>query len=452
MKKKIGIIIGVVVAIVAIVVGVIFLTKDNSTSGDIGPLCDSLEIADWKTTGIREYGIAEEAEFSEGYVTSAGTVYVIRDTRMGEGDDDWQVSSKTYIALETDDKVWIDECLDYGDSYVPELVEALELKLADIDDDGVEEIFILLSMHNHGAPGRGQNYSMIWKIYDNGIAEIFNGDEFDNGFSAELKQGYLAEITNKFVEYSYEFDCSLDEDEFFFDEEGNPCYDDEYFTVSEVVFHPIWNFDIKDVNGDGKNEVMLKQWIWLADCTDMEMDAVTTIAFNDGEFEVVDATVEVSAEKSYVFYDTTEFEQDENNKNAVYDRVIEAFDDNFPLEEDAHDDSHRSYTFWDINEDGMDELIIHTGYYQYEKMYHIYTYADNIIVGVGRLSADRYSPHDGNRTIIFAGGQSDMEWYSTYRMVDNQLVLIENGEQTLEMNEEFDFDKYGPAIELNERY
>lgn len=437
MNKKIGIIIGVVVAVVAIVLGVVFLTPDKD-AGNVDYISDYIEKTDdWKTAGLSEYGIDDEVEFSEAFESSAGNVYLIRNMEYNTGDA--LSVSTTYIAVETDDKIWISQCDTEDGGYVPELAEGHDVKFADVDGEDGEEVLVTLMHHNHGAPGRGQYATMVWKICDNGIKEIFNGKDLDNGFEIQLAEEYTAIVKNSAFNYEKELDCYNDEG-LFFDENGSPIPDSNYDSI-----HPVWEMDAKDVDGDNENELICKQWIYLSESTFHEHDAVTVLKYSSASevFEVVDAYVQVSAKPSYVPFD--EIIENGAKGNEVYDVVFDAYKDFETY--DGFVCGYASYAFYDIDKNGTDELIIETSTCEADRLYHFYTFDGERIVDVGQINGwhTTLSAKDGR--VEAATGHSMGFMYTVYEFTGESLVQILYEEYEYDDDEGSDIE-FGTEIEF----
>lgn len=82
----------------------------------------------------------------------------------------------------------------------------------------------------------------------------------------------------------------------------------------------------------------------------------------------------------------------------------------------------RSYSFFDIDKNGIDELIISGGYYSYS----IYTYCEGelILLGVNKYGGESIKIYPDNGIIFWAGGHSDQYFEEYIKISGDTAVLI----------------------------
>lgn len=82
----------------------------------------------------------------------------------------------------------------------------------------------------------------------------------------------------------------------------------------------------------------------------------------------------------------------------------------------------RSYSFFDIDKDGIDELIISGGYYSYS----IYTYCEGelILLGVNKYGGGSIKIYPDNGIIFWTGGHSDQYFEEYIKISGDTAVLI----------------------------
>lgn len=400
MKKKNGIIIGVIIAVVVIILGLVFLGPDKDTgaenpSENITQNEEMNEIVNWEgdtfeavkeaidlnSVDLSEYGISDDHEISTPYPVSDGFVYVVRDFI-----DEW--SSKTYVFYTTADKVIYGETESDIPRFEGSIDEVIYITSADLDGVSGEEI--VLNMPNGGNAGYE---SYILKINEDEVIvmQSFFGMEDANGFSFRFEAPFKMVVTNEIDDDEYIIDMKGNEEhERFFDAEGNPEMDgpepmmDGYF-----IFEPV---QIDD--GYGVRRVQHTSIASHANCAGF---AETVVKYVDGKFEVVDARF-LSAD-DYVEY------------NDGYVQYL-------------------GFTRCDINEDGVDELITHTGTCEMDRIYNVYTVADDKLVYAGSIGGWHSSLYDGKGTITMAAGMSMEGSYYTYSLKDYKLVIDTEGDYT----------------------
>ncbi len=298
MKKKFGIIVGVIVVIAAIVLGVMFLSPDKDTSAEktsdnaqTTVNSDNVEVMkntiDLNTIGLSEYGISDDHEISKAHPSSLGSVYLVRDFGAEE--------IKTYLFVTTQDEVmYMDtETVCGGRISVAESdTGAYTVQFANVDGKDGEEILLLTDTGGNG--GKGIHETTVWKINDNKIQPIHFSDE--EVFDVTLKAPFTVVFKNEELGYEKELVCEEDS-ESLFDDNGNPDTD-EY----SGGFYPPYEVTV-DSDGDGKTDkciVSLRSWSYLSRSfgEGESVESVVKYVFDEGKQELViyDAYVELTSE------------------------------------------------------------------------------------------------------------------------------------------------------------
>ena len=452
MNKKIGIIIGVVVAVVAIILGVVFLGPDKDVSVDdptenITDVMNQDEVADVTeeiteteeateesteeatkaeeseyipegpgigapqkpnimdetiylgSANLKKYGISTGCEISQPYPTLLGCVYLVRDYN-----DD---SSKTYLFVTTQKDI-VCEDLDFELPSVISLADSYMIKTVDLDGEAGEEI--ILNLFNGGQGGAGGYNSYIFKIAKNKLVEMKQPDGVyeETGFTANLRAPYEIVVTNKYNDEECVISAKGNEEhERFFDAKGNPDGSCELACDSFFTFEPI---ELED----GSYGVRRLQYSYIGSHANCLGYAETVIKYNANKkaFEVISANF------------------------GHPDVFVETF-------------GYSEYAYCDINEDGVDEFIIHTGASEGDRTYDVYTYDENRLVYVGAIEGWHATLYDGKKTITMAAQTSGEGFYYTYEMKNNRLKLVEKGDYTLDGNSST-LKNVGKAIEFKE--
>lgn len=295
MKKKIGIIVGVIVVIAAIVLGVIFLAPDKDVakekpSDNVQTTAGSNFAEEMKNTidlnsvDLSEYGISDDREVSKAYPSSIGRVYLVRDFGADE--------TKTYLFVTTKDKVMSVDTKTVGVVSISdaENTGAYTLQFADVDGKDGEEILLLTD--TGGVGGKGIYEATVWTINDDKIQLIKFSEE--EAFDVSLKAPFTVVFKNEALGYEKELVCEEDS-ESLFDEKGNP--ESEKY---DSAFNSPYKMEV-DSDGDEKTDkciVSLTRWSYLARSVDGDVDSVVKYVFDESKQELViyDAYVEVDAE------------------------------------------------------------------------------------------------------------------------------------------------------------
>jgi len=172
----------------------------------------------------------------------------------------------------------------------------MTMYIHDVDGDGREEVIIHQDVDMFG--GAGQYRTMVFKITDNELKELFksptDGGLFDTGFRSSFLDGCNFQINNIYTGYSETFDFrNYDSKESFWDEKGHPYdwddwdgWDGSWLWVDSFCYlNPI------DIDNDGVFEIACEQYSCLIDHSDYIGEAKSILKYNAETqvFEVVDA-------------------------------------------------------------------------------------------------------------------------------------------------------------------
>ena len=153
MNKKVGIIIGVVVAVVAIVLGVVFLAPDKDVSVDdptenitdvmnqdeVADVTEEITPIDLTTVDLSQYGLSTDYEISEAFPTTKGNYYYVCDYGAGAENE-----FEEYRFFTTEEDVM---CARLRMSDVETYIYPIEYIFYDINNDGVEELIVDEKVH-----------------------------------------------------------------------------------------------------------------------------------------------------------------------------------------------------------------------------------------------------------------------------------------------------------------
>jgi len=196
----------------------------------------------------------------------------------------------------------------------------MTMYIHDVDGDGQEEVIIHQDVDMFG--GFGQYRTMVYKITDSGLKEIFKSPNkegfFDTGFRSRFLDGNNFQISNIYTGYSEIFDfVYYDSKEVYWDEKGQPYSRDDLgawddWDGSWLMVDSFYYFNPVDVDNDGIFELVCEQYTSLRGHSDYVGDAKSVLKYNTETqvFEVVFAEFEL-----YYKYDTK------------YDRNITSLED-----------------------------------------------------------------------------------------------------------------------------
>lgn len=452
LKRKIAITIGAIVSIVAIVVGVIFFTQNNNTKpknpsknisqndenqvavDDIMGMVEShptvmKETIDLNSVDLTKYGLTNDNEISIPYPTSLGCAYVVRDYGKQE--------EKTYLFVTTEkDVMYVDtETVSAGRLSVENNGGGeFTLQRGDIDGEPGEEIVLLINTGGNG--GAGIYLNSIWKIKDNEIKPIKISDE--KPFKVSRKAPFTVVFENEELKYKKEFVCKTDS-ELLFDESGNPTFESDFydgysFSGDFYSPHEINVYPYGDETTD-KCIVSFTSWSRLSRCGDETVESVVDYVFDEEKKELIihDAYIDV-----YLYEDRYLLKNYETDEEYFASLTAD-----------------NGYNYYDINNDGTDELIIHEK--NDVKEYKVYIFADGKMYHSGTIFDDHGDLYgkDGMVTAVSRKWNDEdsgktYSVYFTYEIVNNKLVEKENGK--CEPLNEADDSQFGKKIELNKWY
>ena len=404
MKKKIGIIIAVVVAIVAIVVGVIFLTQDkdpqaeNPTEAPIENISQNDDAnQDEETSTIMEetidlfkvdltkYGLTDDVEISVPHPTSLGCVYVVRDCGQEE--------TQLYLFVTTKDTVMYHNTGIYtaGISVEGDAFGAFSLKAADLDGEKGEEIVFLCNTGGNG--GRGIYGNGVYKIHNDKIEEMEVSDEAP--FEVSLEAPRTVVFKNEKFDYEEKVVCDSDY-ESLFDEKGKPVakeYDGHFFAPHEA-----------EVYSDGeKTYITFTSYSYIS--RSLDENIVTS---------VVDYVYDANAKKFVVSNASIMISHQDDLVHDPYDEYVASI---------AY---MNGYTYYDINKDGVDEFITHTGTCEQDRVYRIYTFADDKMYYAGEINGWHGAIYENDKNVVvISTGPAEEGMFvgsATYELIDNKLV------------------------------
>ena len=116
------------------------------------------------------------------------------------------------------------------------------------------------------------------------------------------------------------------------------------------------------------------------------------------------------------------------------------------------------YTYYDINKDGIDEFITHTGTCEADRVYRIYTFADGKMICAGAFGGWHGTLYEQDKSIIVvSSGATENGMFVTsvtYELGDNELVKKDVFEKEFTDDAEWEayfenLDKSGEVIEVN---
>lgn len=189
----------------------------------------------------------------------------------------------TYLAVETPKKLLLSSEL--ATPY------AADISLGDTDGDMVDEILFQCCVSVSG--GWGGYSSLILKVVDNELREVFTDVSFDTGFSGQLEDNYVLKIENKYTGYSIALGGKKYASSHY-DKDGN------LFNVCPVMFDSFHTFEFVNWDEDAVREIECRQYSSAYSHADGVGDAVCTIKWDakTQQFKVVDA-----AFKPYLYTD-----------------------------------------------------------------------------------------------------------------------------------------------------
>lgn len=170
--------------------------------------------------------------------------------------------------------------------FAPELDE---LQFADVDGDGMEEIFLC---HNTGGNGGfGVYCNWVLKVDGDEIRILYEDPEERNdiGFKSRMIDGYQMEVTNELTGYQLVFEVRK-YDYYAFDENGKVKREDYSFFMDSLFYE----FAPQDWDNDGADEIFAKRYTSLISRADYIGTACCILKFNmeRQQFEIVEVWYE----------------------------------------------------------------------------------------------------------------------------------------------------------------
>ncbi len=380
------------------------------------------ETIDLYSVELAEYGLTDDNEISIPYPMSIGCAYVVRDYGKEE--------EQTYLFVTTKDKVM---CFNTEFSSSGRLplkgdysLETYSLQTTDLDGEKGEEIVLLANTGGNG--GAGIYCNGIYKISNGKITEMKISDE--KPFEVCLEAPYTVVFKNEKLDYEQKVVCEFDY-EGLFDENGNPVadeYDGGFYSPHEVGVY---------TNDEEQPCVYFTSWSYLSRSVDKEeVESVVEYSYNSetNRFEITYAGVDVSIPDDI-------------------EEIYGSFEEYWDMLADTN-----GYTYYDINKDGVDEFITHTGTCEADRVYRIYTFADGKMICAGAFGGWHGTLYERDKSIIIvSSGATENGMFVTsvtYELVDNKLVKKDVFEKEYADDAEWEayfenLDKSGEVIEVN---
>lgn len=440
MKKRIGIIIGIIVAVAVIILSVVLFAPDKDT--EVNNPSENIsqndvseqektestvmkETIDLFSVDLTEYGLTKDIEISVPYPTMLGCAYVVRDYGKAE--------EQTYLFVTTKDKVMYLNTGFPSAGKMPLTGEysygTYSLQIGDLDGEKGEEIVFLSNTGGNGGAG----------IYCNGIYKISNGKitamEINNEepFTVSLEAPYTVVFKNEKLDYEERIVCDSDY-ESLFDDNGNPEvdeYDGGFYAPHEVE---VYLYD------EEQQCVCFTSYSYLSrSMNDKEVYSTVNYIYDAKTNQFVIAEVGVSVQDP-VTYPNDVFESEEEYLETLT--------------------YTNGYTYYDINKDGIDEFITHVGTCEADRVYRVFTFKDGKMYCAGEINAWHANMYEKNNAVVVTSSAGTSEgWFVqavTYELVDNKLVEKETFEKEYTDETESDYisdlDETGKEIKINNIY
>lgn len=451
LKRKIIIIVGVIVAVVAIVVGIIIFTQDNNTelentsenisqNDDNQVVVDDImgmedmyptvmkETIDLHSVDLTEYGLTNDNEISIPYPTSLGCAYVVRDY----GEDEEQ----TYLFVTTKDSVMYLNTEFPSSGRLP-IEDVHSLKIADLDGEKGEEIVLLAN--TGGCGGAGIYCNGIYKISNSKIVEMKISDE--EPFEVSLEASYTVVFKNEKFDYEERLVCERDS-ELLFDDAGNPDMSSMYFEEYDSYdggFYASHEAGIY-TNDNGQSSVCFTSWSYLSRSVDEEeVESVVEYSYDSesNQFVITYVRVDICISE--------DVEETYGSMEEYWDMMADT----------------NGYTYYDINKDGVDEFITHTGSCEADRVYRVYTFVDGKMICAGAFGGWHGTLYEQDKLIIIVSSgateNGTLVTSVTYEIVDDKLV--EKGTFEKEFIDDAEWEDYfeslnnsGKVIKVNNLY
>ena len=135
--------------------------------------------------------------------------------------------------------------------------------------------------------------------------------------------------------------------------------------------------------------------------------------------------------------------------SEIYAGVIGEFKDQYSS---SGSNSYNNYCYIDLNNDGIQELIIHKGTCEQDRDYYFYTISDNKAVLLESVNGWHGSLHlkdNGELTVVSFAPGGEGSYFVTFQLENTELVTVDSGTVDLSMT---DSEVFGQRLELSETY
>ncbi len=382
---------------------------EDTTDEDSVKLDIMKETIDLNSVDLTKYGLTKDNDISVPYPTSLGCVYVVRDYGKEE--------EQTYLFVTTKDKVMYlnTEFPSYGQIPVE---KAHSLTTGDLDGKKGEEIVLLANTGGNG--GAGIYCNGIYKINNGKIVEMTISDEAP--FEVSLEAPYTVVFRNKKLNFEEKIVCDTDY-EMLFDEKGNPVakeYDGGFYAPHEG-----------------------RAWCWYGEKPYVNYESYSFLSRSMNNKEVYSSVDYVYDSKTnqFVVSDVSVWVSETEDDSQNYDENIE------------NEGYMNGYTYYDINKDGVDELITQTGTCEADRAYHVYTFANGKMIYAGSFGGWHGALYTkGKSIIIVSSGATEkgvLVMATTYELVNNKLVEKDVFEK--EFTDDAEWEKYFDNLEKSSK-
>ncbi len=162
----------------------------------------------------------------------------------------------------------------------------------------------------------------------------------------------------------------------------------------------------------------------------------------DGTQEAVCVLKDINGKRQWTFTSIKEASSPSSagDRSEAYLNIMFGFQDKWNADGTYR---HTEYTYHDIDEDGIEELIVHDGHSESDRTYYFYTWQNGNVVDLGTLSAFHSALADGDRKLVLSMGAQGSGIYSD--------VTISGGSVTEEKVGDYTFPPspyFGEPIEL----
>lgn len=128
-------------------------------------------------------------------------------------------------------------------------------------------------------------------------------------------------------------------------------------------------------------------------------------------------------------------ESSTNNSQSTYEDIINEF--KVKWESSGQKAYYREYAYHDVNEDGVDELIIHDGTCESDRTHYYYTIKNNEVVNLGSYNAWHTGLADGDGMLIAYDGMGGEGYYYYVTINNNSIEKTEAGTYTFPPTPDF---------------